>query len=178
MKKSLIRSVQVISLIESDEKSTAEAKATCPMCYRDFPISEIECHADICSEAFDFVGVVRDQSETIDDDHCHVVDEKNDVDDVVEDADGNSIWIGKIEDVVSRANKVVDVKAVNRVSIRRRFVFKDYLAAREKLKQGKRFDHKGQLKITFIGEPAVDDVGPRREFFSGGIPTIFILNFV
>ena len=103
-------SVQFISLIESDEKSTPEAKATCPMCYRDFPISEIECHADICSEAFDFVGAVRDQSETIDDDNDHfsVVDEKNDVHDVVEDADGNSIWIGKIKDVVSRANKMVD----------------------------------------------------------------------
>ena len=165
-------SVQVISLIESDEKSTPEAKATCPMCYRDFPISEIECHADICSEAFDFVGAVRDQSETIDDDNDHfsVVDEKNDVHDVVEDADGNSIWIGKIKDVVSRANKMVDMKAVNRVPIRRRFVFKDYLATREKLKQRKRFDRKGQLKITFIGEPAVDDGGPRREFFSGRIP--------
>ena len=62
------------------------------------------------------------------------------------------------------------MKAVNRVSIRRRFVFKDYLAAREKLKQRKRFDRKGQLKITFIGEPAVDDGGPRHEFFSGGLP--------
>ena len=61
------------------------------------------------------------------------------------------------------------MKAVNQVSIRRRLVFNDYLAAREKPKQRKRFHHKGQLKFTFIGEPAVDG-GPRREFFSGRIP--------
>ena len=81
----------------------------------------------------------------------------------------NLIWIEKIKDVISCANKMVDAEAVNRVSIRRRFVFKDYIAAREKLRQRKRFNPKGQLKLTFIGEPAVDDGGPRREFFSGRV---------
>lgn len=162
-------SVQVISLIET-ETSTLEAKTTCPMCYLDFPTSEIEYHADLCSEELDFVGIVEDPSETIDDDVDPVVDDDPIVHDVhdVDDAD-NSIWIGKIKDVISCANKTVDLKAVNRVSIRRRFVFKDYITAREKLKQRNRFDPKGLLKVTFIGEPAVDDGGPRREFFSGRV---------
>ena len=90
-------------------KKSTEGKATCPMCYPDFPISEIECHADICSEGFNFVGVVRDQCKTTDDNDGHfpVVDKKNDVHDIVEDADGNSIWIGKIKDVVSHGNKML-----------------------------------------------------------------------
>ena len=113
-------SVPIISLIET-KTSTLEAKTTCPMCYLDFPTSEIEYHADLCSQELDFVGIVENPFETIDDDP--------DVHDV-DDAD-NSIWIGKIKDVISCANKTVDMKAVNRVSIRRRFVFKDYKTARE-----------------------------------------------
>ena len=143
--------------------STLEAKTTCPLCYLDFPTSEIEYHADLCSQELDFVGIVENPSETIDD-----------VDPDVDDAD-NSIWIGKIKDVISCANKMVDMKPVNRVSIRRRFVFKDYITARGKLKQRNRFDPKGLLKITFIGEP-VDNGGPRREFLSGRV-TLFIQEF-
>ena len=95
-----------------------------------------------------------------------LLEEKNNVHDI-DDADGNTIWIGKIKDVVSCANKKVDMKTVNRVSIRRRFVVKDYITAREKMMQRNRFNPTGLLKITFIGEPAVDNGGPWREFFSG-----------
>ena len=68
------------------KKCTLEAKATCPICYLDFPYSEIEYHADICSEQFDFVGFVKCPSEATDDDVVTVVDEK-DFHDI--DADGN-----------------------------------------------------------------------------------------
>ena len=33
-------------------------------------------------------------------------------------------------------------------------------------------DAKSMLKIVFIGEPAVDDGGPRREFFSGEVVSV------
>ena len=166
-------SSQVISLIKNDEKSTSETKVKCPMCYLDFPTSEIEYHADICSEQFDFVGAVENQVKTIDDDDVLAVDcETNDVHNV-DDPNSSLIWIDKIKDVISCANKLVDTEAVNRISIRRRFVFKDYMTAREKLKLRNRFHPKGQLKFTFIGEPAVDDGGPRREFFSGRVPYSF-----
>ena len=125
-------SSQVISLIKNDEKSTSETKVKCPMCYLDFPTSEIEYHADICSEQFDFVGAVEDQAKTIDDDDVLAVDcETNDVHNV-DDPNSSLIWIDKIEDVISCANKLVDTEAVNRISIRRRFVFKDYMTARER----------------------------------------------
>ena len=29
------------------------------------------------------------------------------------------------------------------------------------------FKPKGMLKVTYVGEPAVDDGGPKREFFTG-----------
>ena len=48
----------------------------------------------------------------------------------------------------------------HRITIRRRHIFEDTLTA---ICHG--FDEKKHLKVTFIGEPAVDGGGPRREFF-------------
>jgi hypothetical protein len=56
----------------------------------------------------------------------------------------------------------VDVKKT-RVNIRRRTVFRDYLDLRKR----KWFNPNQLFKVTFIGEPAIDDGGPRREFLSG-----------
>ena len=50
-----------------------------------------------------------------------------------------------------------------RLNIRRKHIWKDFKVAYQ---QGvvRPEDH---VKIVFIGEPAIDDGGPRREFFSG-----------
>ena len=42
-------------------------------------------------------------------------------------------------------------------------MFQDYIEARKK----KWFNSRQTLKVTFIGEPAIDDGGPLREFFTG-----------
>jgi hypothetical protein len=46
---------------------------------------------------------------------------------------------------------------VNRLSIRRRYAFQDYVAARRKPRR--RFNPNGMLKVSFIGEAAVDHGG-------------------
>ena len=50
----------------------------------------------------------------------------------------------------------------NRVTIRRCLMFQDYMDTRKK----KWFKPKAMLKV-YVGEPAVDDGGPKRGFFTG-----------
>ena len=53
-----------------------------------------------------------------------------------------------------------DVFDTFRITVRRGHIFDDSLMA---LRSG--FDDKKHLRIKFIGEPAVDGGGPRREYF-------------
>ena len=46
------------------------------------------------------------------------------------------------------------------ITVRRRHIFDDAIAAISRW-----FDEKKHLRVTFLGEPAVDGGGPRREFF-------------
>ena len=143
-----------------------EIKMTCPTCYMDFPAQEIEAHADVCAEQFDPVGSVNFESRT------EIADDKDEPELVIEQASvtvnvngtGN---LEKIKEVVSNLRQSVDLTNINRISIRRRHAYQDYLDAVARQKMRKRFNQNGMLKVTFIGEPAVDDGGPRREFFSG-----------
>ena len=50
-----------------------------------------------------------------------------------------------------------------RIGIRWKSIFQDYIEARKK----KWFNSRQPLKVTFIGEPAIDDGGPLCEFFKG-----------
>ena len=79
--------------------------------------------------------------------------------------DDGSGKLEKIKEVVSNLRQYVDMENINRISIRRRYAYQDYLAAVARQKKRRRFNQNGMLKVTFIGEPAVDDGGPRREFF-------------
>ena len=59
----------------------------------------------------------------------------------------------------------------HRITVRRKKIFEDALLYfRKGIPQDK------GLKVTFVGEPAVDDGGPLREFFHLLIPTIGIDN--
>ena len=50
-----------------------------------------------------------------------------------------------------------------RINIRRKNIFQDFVAIRK----NPWFDLNRAFKVVFVGEPAIDDGGPRREFFSG-----------
>jgi hypothetical protein len=49
-----------------------------------------------------------------------------------------------------------------RINIRRKTLWEDFTKERRK-----RVKQQQKLKVVFLGEPAIDDGGPRREFFSG-----------
>ena len=156
---------------EVNQEEVKEIKSTCPLCYLSFPLNEIETHADVCAQEFDPVGTVYDDILELEIPCSEDEDEslKRDVW-MVNDVQDNPVsTVTKIKEVVSNLHQGVDQAVTNRVSIRRRYAYEDYLSARQKLIQRKRFYQNGKFKVTFIGEPAVDDGGPRREFFSGTV---------
>ena len=55
-----------------------------------------------------------------------------------------------------------DKQNTHRITVRRTHIWQDALKAFKRP-----FDVKKHLRVTFLGEPAVDGGGPRREFFMG-----------
>lgn len=130
----------------------------CPTCLELFPQSEIEVHADACAEAW--VDPIGDLDE-VDDAPPNEVEP-------IEDATGTlreplDINLETLRNEASNLRRLCQCELTNRVSIRRRLIFQDYMDTRKK----KWFKPKAMLKVTYVGEPAVDDGGPKREFFTG-----------
>ena len=67
-----------------------------------------------------------------------------------------------LKDVISSLANSLSENLV-RLNVRRKHMWSDFKEARIK----QRVNPGDRLKIVYIGEPAVDDGGPRREFFSG-----------
>ena len=67
------------------------------------------------------------------------------------------------KDVIQKIKDNVKRGSTNRMTIRRKEVFQDYLEARRK----RWFTQGAILKISFAGEPAIDGGGPSWEFFTG-----------
>ena len=172
-------------IITSTYQSTAEKSVTvtCPTCYEQFPMADIEMHADVCASQFDPIGTVNPETELKvpgdenlnllcleNPSQSQITSDKNSDNDTDNEGDNASNSLrGQVKETVAALQTNVD-EDVNRLSVRRRYAFQDYLAARRKPRR--RFNPNGMLKISFIGEPAVDDGGPRREFYSG----IFIID--
>lgn len=68
-----------------------------------------------------------------------------------------------LKEVLKTLQQNVDFSKKTRISVRRKSMFQDYIEARKK----KWFNSRQTLKVTFIGEPAIDDGGPLQEFFTG-----------
>ena len=130
----------------------------CPTCLCYFSRNDIEEHADICAESWvDPIGDVEPNQSACIPDNDEVIDlpdEMYDSDHQPEEA---------LKKVIEKLQHNVTRTTRNRVNIRRRECFNDFVNARRK----KWFKPEAVLKITFSGEPAVDGGGPRREFFTG-----------
>ena len=148
------------SCSSSESNATAMPSSSsmhqCPTCFVHYKMEEIEAHADACATAWvDPIGSIPPIY------NIPSEDEENEKDDEPEKQDDNDM--GQIHEAINKIRTVIGSEITNRISIRRSSAFQDYVAARKK----KWFHLKGSLKVTFIGEPAVDEGGPRREFFTG-----------
>lgn len=139
-----------------------EVKEKCHACHLNFPVDEIEIHAYVCIGQFVPVGTVNFEIDS------KIPDDPNEalIYQILTNVDENES-ISRTKEVISNLHECVDMENINRVSIRRKYAFQDYLEANASQKTRKRFNQKGMRKITFIGEPAVDDGRPRHDFFSG-----------
>ena len=132
-------------------------KVQCPLCFLKFPINEVEQHADGCSTSFGLLaenGVACDIP-TFED----LGDESSIVEQSRTDTLNNCISTLKDNGINSDMDSV-------RVTVRRKVIWEDFRRARNRYYQPDRV-----LKITFSGEPVVDDGGPKREFFAGAVNT-------
>ena len=74
--------------------------------------------------------------------------------------EGNKLWL---KEVVKTLAQNLDSGKKTRISIMRKCMFQDYIKERKK----KWFNSRQPLKVTFSGEPAIEDGGQLHEFFTG-----------
>ena len=121
----------------------------CPTCQQLFPVSEIADQADACCDIW--VGEVAFPDSDPMPCSFELPQEQQRIDADI-----------PLKDVISSLAKSLSENLV-RLNVRRNNMWSDFKEARIK----QRVNTGDRLKIVYIGEPAVDDGGPRREFFSG-----------
>jgi hypothetical protein len=119
----------------------------CPLCLKTIPIATVEQHADQCASLFQ---ILPDG-----DDH----DDNEDVQPSTAPASD-----GTLRDMVQKLAQVQfdPEEEPIRITVRRSRLWEDFKRARSRY-----YCPQKKLKVTFSGEPAIDDGGPKREFFSG-----------
>ena len=139
----------------NQSSSSAVPKVQCPLCFDNYPIDEVENHAAECSGAF---GLAEEN--TLDIEPAGNLDPAViTIDDEKSDVNSLATCIKKLKESGLKS----EMEMV-RITVRRKMLWQDFKRARNRYYQPDR-----RLKITFAGEPAVDDGGPKREFFSGKI---------
>lgn len=128
----------------------------CPTCLQYFSVETIAEHADACCNIWigevGYLAATGDESDSVPATPPQLLpltDDSNDVKDTI------------LNIVKTLGDKMV------RLNVRRKHIWTDFKEARLKGK----VTPCDQVKIVLIGEPAIDDGGPRREFFSGTIYT-------
>ena len=137
-------------------------KVECPLCFQSFPINQVEAHAGECVGSF---GLVEDNTIEV----CLVNDISDTKLSMNESKSDDYSLLNCISDLKENGLKL-KMETI-RVTVRRKMVWEDFKRARYRYYQPDRL-----LKVTFAGEPAVDDGGPKREFFAGTLDTLFFAN--
>ena len=147
------------NLLQDDQPGSSFStvpKVQCPLCFDAYPINKVESHADECSGAF---GLVEENSLDRPIEHTSSAAASTMVDNEKPNDTSLAMCINELKDRGLKS----DIEMV-RITVRRKMLWQDFKRARNRYYQPDRL-----LKITFAGEPAVDDGGPKREFFSGKI---------
>lgn len=129
-------------------------EAQCPICFFLFPVHQIEEHADSCSSFF----TVESEDDPLPNSPSRKVQEETrllNVDSGSHTSCSKSLLKEQIKSW--SANSSPDLTHIN---VRRRNLWEDFKNARRK-----KINSVSNLKIVFVGEPSIDDGGPKREFF-------------
>ena len=152
---------QLLVLLEFIENQVvsdpAEPKVEFPTCFESCSIHEIADHADSCADIW--VGEVEgDEMQPAGPDSPDSVL----VQDPIQEHASAIPESTCIQVILSELCKE-EVSTQARVNLRRTYIWNDFKDARKK----NRIQPNNLVKVVFLGEPAIDDGGPRREFFSG-----------
>ena len=149
--------------------TVTEDKVQCPSCNLFFHCSEIEAHADSCAESQ--VSIRNEVFQQFYDDNVFqsVIqnDDPEEVNNVASEmieippaSNGNGL---SVKDIAKNVSEQIS-PATSQINDRKGRLFDDYVETRKKFPW---FKTNGQIKVTFMGEPAIDTGGPKREFLSG-----------
>ena len=143
----------------TSNREMSSRQVECPTCFELFDISKIADHADNCADIW--VGEVEHGE-------CFLQDQEDELEMPV---------LQQSPKEVQHDSNVFDIKSIleglaereisgqTRINLRRTFMWNDFKEARMR----KRVVPENLVKVVFLGEPAIDDGGPRREFYSGMI---------
>jgi hypothetical protein len=151
-------------------QSSIQRILTCPTCYEKFGIEEIEEHADVCAESVwsgseqQYVSLMSNIVNP--DDH---VDQEpvESITENTENTQGSDVDPDNIKTELADVIRTLQVNlgpTINRINVQRKSVLDDYILKRTRCSW---FSPQNKIKVIFMGEPAIDDGGPRREFFAG-----------
>ena len=136
----------------------------CPTCRVFFPSDVIEGHADLCAEnkyVQAFIDIIDDEDEDIVPEDV-LVGESSNQGELNVDTETQQEGIPTSSDILKDLTS--NVGPVSRLNVRRGRLLEDYIGNRRKCPWHK---PENVLKVTFVGEPAIDSGGPRREFLTG-----------
>ena len=137
--------------------STSAIGIQCPTCFKYFVSGEIAQHVDQCvDDCVEFTAFDDDVAQVIDSDRETPVSSPN-----PDDCQPSRLKQRIKNEIGSLATRYVSADKV-RLSVRRKHIWDDLGKATKK-----RIGPTSNLKIVFLGEPAIDDGGRKREFFSG-----------
>ena len=146
--------------------TSRELHIECPTCFKYFSINDISEHADICCDIW--VGDVSDDETP---ENTVEATENSSVCSSHEDFPPaecqQPVTVGDdtkdVKDIILQLKAAIISPKLVRLNVRRKFIWSDFIESRS---IGK-VSPTDNVKIVFIGECAIDDGGPRREFFSG-----------
>ncbi|XP_041862483.1 uncharacterized protein LOC121653198 [Melanotaenia boesemani] len=125
-----------------------EVKVACPLCAKLFPEYSVEVHASTCGES---TGREMDTTELNDDRHA------------VEELGGEDNQCNSLAKVIHTLQGRVDTTAIFNICVTREDLFTRGMG---QWKRQKKSSPQNPLRVSFIGEPGVDNGALRKEFLT------------
>ncbi|PFX11130.1 hypothetical protein AWC38_SpisGene25360 [Stylophora pistillata] len=132
-----------------DQQPSTSGLVECPICLELFCSSDVEEHAASCS-----AWLLEDEQP-----YDLKADSNNETTSMADYDPKEAKRI--LKDEITKVMGGWPTIQVTRVSLRRKFLWEDFKSARQK-----KIQPTSVVKVVFVGEPCVDDGGPKRELFT------------
>ena len=154
---STVSTSSCLSDVQSITSTSTTMKVECPLCFESFPIDEVEHHADGCAASFVLIEANEKEGSSV----SYKENSTTELTNIFEESARDMVTLVECITNLKDFGLKTEMEVV-RVTVRRKMVWEDFKRSMRRYYQPDRL-----LKITFAGETAVDDGGPKREFFAG-----------